>query len=134
MPGGRPRTTSPPPEECIKLGEEMVAWVKENNPTHLSEWYSIEKMIPWKQWNAMCELPEFLPYYEVALNIVARNARNGILNPSIAQRFLNLYHRDLKRDDMEMVEHKAKAAAKENAASALSLSELLKNPSQLSQK
>ena len=107
----RPRTVSPSPEECVKLGEEMVAWVKANNPTHLSEWYSLEKMIPWNMFNAMCEVKEFLPYYEVALNLVARNARNGILDKTIAQRFLGLYHRDLKKYDMEMVEHAAKAKA-----------------------
>tara|TARA_R110000868_G_scaffold178641_1_gene418413 strand:+ start:306 stop:746 length:441 start_codon:yes stop_codon:yes gene_type:complete len=104
---GRPRTVSPSPQECIKLGEEMVDWVKKNNPTHLTEWYSLEKFIPWKMWNAMCELKEFLPYYEVALNLIARNARNGILEKSIAQRFLSLYHRDLKAEERETAKYQA---------------------------
>lgn len=99
--GGRPRTVSPPPEECIELGKEMVEWVIRNKPTHLSEWFSIEKMIAWKTWNAMCELPEFLPYYERALSLVAQNCRNGTLNPSLAQRFLSLYHRDLKKEERD---------------------------------
>jgi hypothetical protein len=115
MPGGRPRTVSPPPDECIALGEELIAWVKENKPTHLSEWYSIEKMIPWKMWNAMCELKEFLPYYEQALNIVAKNARNGVLHPSIAQRFLSLYHRDLKADERSEKEFESSLKKQENA-------------------
>lgn len=105
---GRPRTVSPPPDECIRLGQEMVQWVKQNHPTHLSEWFSIQKMIPWKMWNTMCETSEFLPYYEISLSMVAENCRNGTLNPSIAQRFLSLYHRDLKREERETVEHASK--------------------------
>jgi len=115
MAGGRPRTVSPPPEECIELGEEMVKWVSENSPTHLSEWYSIEKFIPWKMWNAMCELPEFLPYYEKALNIIARNARDGTLDKSIAQRFLSLYHRDLKQQEREEKAYESSLRQKEIA-------------------
>lgn len=111
----RPRTVSPDPEECVKLGKEMISWVSQNNPTHLSEWYSIEKMIPWNMWNAMCECDEFVPYYEQALNIVARNARNGTLHPSIAQRFLSLYHRDLKKEEREEKEFEAKLKSEESS-------------------
>jgi hypothetical protein len=113
MAGGRPRTVSPDREQCIQLGEELVGWVAVNNPTHLSEWFSIEKMIPWKTWNAMCELPEFLPYYEQALSLVARNARNGTLHPSLAQRFLSLYHRDLKKEERDTAEFESKLKSQE---------------------
>ena len=99
--GGTPRTVSPSVEENIELGKEMVEWVRKNEPTHLSEWYSIEKMITWKTWLTMRDRPEFIPYYEVALNMVATNARNGKLHPSIANRFLSLYHRDLKAEEVE---------------------------------
>ena len=99
--GGRPRTVSPDPDKCHELGKEMIEWVKANQPTHLSEWFSIEKMIPWKTWNTMVMTEEFLPYYEKALSMVASNARNGKLHPSIAQRFLSLYHRDLKAEEVE---------------------------------
>ena len=68
MPGGRPRTSTPPPDECEALGKEMLEWVVENKPTHLSEWFSIHKMITWKVWDAMCQVKEFLPYYEVSLS------------------------------------------------------------------
>ena len=99
--GGRPRTNSPPPEELEALGIEMVEWVRENKPTHLSEWYSLQKMIVWKIWNSMIECKEFCPYYEQALNMVELNARNGTLHHSIAQRFLSLYHRDLRKFERE---------------------------------
>lgn len=106
MAAGRPRTVSPSPAECHKLGKEMLEWVKINKPTHLSEWFSIEKQIIWKKWNAMCEVPEFLPYYEQALSLVGKFARDGTLNPSIAQRFLSLYHRDLKHEEIETAKAK----------------------------
>lgn len=110
-PGGRPRTVSPDPNQCIELGEQMIKWVKENNPSHLSEWYSIEMFIPWKTWNAMCEVPEFLPYYEVALNMIAKNIRNESIDKSLGQRFLGLYHRDLKQYDMDMKKFEAELDA-----------------------
>ena len=99
--GGRPRTVSLPPDEMILLGEEMILWVKLNNPFHLSEWYTIEKMFTYKQWDTMSKLPEFLPYYEKAIKMVARNYLNGNVNASIAQRFLRIYFKDVKDQEDE---------------------------------
>ena len=126
-PGGRPRTVSPEPEDCISLGQEMVAWVMANKPTHLSEWFSIEKMITWKEWNAMCELPEFLPYYEIALSLVAKNARDGTLDKSLAQRFLALYHRDLRKYDHEELKVASDLKKQENQTFAPEDLERIKN-------
>lgn len=92
----RPRTTSLSEEEMIALGEEMVAWVDSNNPLHLSEWYSIEKMIIYKDWKAMIQLTEFLPYYERALKMIARNYLDGTVAPPIAQRFMRIYFGDVR--------------------------------------
>ena len=102
MSAGRPRTVSLPPEEMIKLGEEMIKWVKEHPEIlHLSEWYSIEKMYLESQWDTMCRCPEFFPYYEQALKIVGRkyldktsNVRDGI-----SQRWQRVYFKDLKRQE-----------------------------------
>lgn len=99
MAGGRPRTTSLPKNDMIELGKEMIAWVKENNPIHLKQWYSIEKSITYNEWKAMQQLPEFLPYYEQALNIVSLNYINGNINPSLAQRWLRVYFKDLKAQE-----------------------------------
>jgi len=112
--GGRPRTSSPSPEECIELGKEMIAWVKEHKPTHLSEWFSIEKMILWKVWDNMVETKEFSPYYEMALSMVAQNCRNGTLDKALAARFLSLYHRDLKRDELAKLKYESDLRKVEN--------------------
>ncbi len=101
MVAGRPRTVSPPPEEMIKLGQEMVAWVKANNPFHISEWYSIEKMIINQTWRTYIKREEFIPYYERALKMVSRNYLNGNVAPPIAQRFLRIYFSDVKEDENE---------------------------------
>ena len=105
----------------------MVAWVMANKPTHLSEWFSIEKMITWKEWNAMCELPEFLPYYEIALSLVAKNARDGTLDKSLAQRFLALYHRDLRKYDHEELKVASDLKKQENQTFAPEDLERIKN-------
>ena len=101
MAGGRPRTTSLPKNEMVQLGQEMVAWVRANNPIHLKQWYSLEKRFTYNQWKTMQELPEFLPYYEEALNLVSLNYINGTIHPSIAQRWQRIYFKDLKVQEDE---------------------------------
>ena len=110
---GRPRTVSLEPEEMVALGKEMVEWVKSNKPIHLKQWYGIEKDFVRKQWRTMKECPEFLPYYEKALNIISINYIDGEINPSIAQRFLRIYFDDLRdqedQDAKDKVERESKA-------------------------
>lgn len=105
---GRPRTISLSPEEMIKLGEEMVEWVKTHpDILHLSEWYTIEKMFTYNQWKKFIEKEEFRPYYEISLKIIGRkyldktsNVRDGI-----SQRWQRSYFQDLtEREDKEAIE------------------------------
>ena len=116
-PVGAPRTVSPLPSEMIILGEEMVKWVKENNPIHLSQWYSFQKKFTKAQWRAMKLLPEFLPYYEEALQSVGLNyiKKNSEVEPSIKQRWQRVYFEDLREcedeDLNEDAERKKKIAA-----------------------
>lgn len=106
MARGRPRTTSLPPDEMIILGKEMIEWVDKHNPKHLSEWYTIEKMYTYKQWDAFTQVPEFLPYYEKALKMVARSYIDGTIPPPIAQRFLRLYFKDMKDQEDSDLQNK----------------------------
>ena len=89
---GAPRTVSPSDAELVELGKDMVAWIKANKATCFSEWYSCEKMIPRNVWKTMIQRPEFVPYYEHSMNIIAKRYREGLVHPSIAHRFLALYH------------------------------------------
>ncbi len=100
-PPHRPRTTTPPDEDLEKLGEEMIQWVTLNQPMHLSQWYTIHKRFTYNQWKAMIQIPLFLPYYEQALKMVGIKYINGDVNPSIAQRFLRVYFKDLKEEEDE---------------------------------
>lgn len=98
MPAGRPRTSSPSPEECIKLGEELVKWATE--PTTewrclFQQWYSLEKGILRKDWKNLIETPEFSPYYEKAQSALAAKAVNGTMEKSFGQRYVRLYDRGL---------------------------------------
>lgn len=103
MAGGRPRTVTPPPEEMILLGEEMVSWVELNNPLHLSEWWSIEKFIVGKVWRNMIEAPEFSPYYERALRIIGKQYLDKTSNvrEGVSQRWQRVYFKDLKEEEDE---------------------------------
>lgn len=123
MPAGRPRTVTPPPEEMIQLGEEMIAWVKKNKPLHLSQWYSIEKFITDKVWECMQVAPEFFPYYELALKLVGQqyldkrsNVRDGI-----SHRWQRVYFKDLKKIEDADAEAEAlrRASSLKNEAKAV---------------
>ena len=101
---GRPRTTSFEPDQMIALGEEMVKWVEENQPLHLSEWYTCKKMFTYEQWKKFIEKQEFRPYYQHSLRIVGKKYLDGTVNSSIAHRFLRIYFRELKElEDADLV-------------------------------
>ncbi len=121
---GRPRTVSLPPDEMIALGEEMVSWVMENNPIHLSMWYCILKGYTDKEWDTMHVAPEFFPYYEKALKLVGYNyiSKLSLVDPSLKQRWQRVYFKDLRREEDETAdadaERKAKALRSEAKAEA----------------
>lgn len=104
----RPRSVSLPPEEMINLGKEMVEWVIRNNPIHIKQWYSIEKGFLFSEWDTMQQCPEFFPYYEQAMNLVSLNYINGTINPSIAQRFMRIYFKDVRLQENEDLDAAAK--------------------------
>ena len=109
----RPRTVTFPPDEMILLGDEMISWIKENDPFHLSEWYTIEKGFTYSQWKSMIVREEFIPYYEKALKLVGRKYLNGDVNPSIAQRWQRVYFNDIReREDADL--DAAAARSKDN--------------------
>lgn len=98
MVAGRPRTTTPPVDELILLGEEMVEWVRINRPVHLNQWWLIHKNITRKVWDAMRHKEEFIHYYEVALSMIGNNYidKDSNVDPRVKDRFLRLYHKDLR--------------------------------------
>lgn len=113
----RPREFSFPPDEMIKLGNEMISYVKKNKKTilHLSEWYTIEKGFTYNEWKNFIQKEEFFPYYEQALKIVglkyvdkSSNVRDGISN-----RWQRLYFGDLR--EIEDADAEAEAARKASA-------------------
>jgi len=97
----RPRTTSLSSEDMIALGQEMIKWVKEHEPTiyHLSEWYTVEKMFTYNEWKKFIEKDEFRPYYEQALKIVSKKYLDGTVPPPIAQRWQRIYFGDIRESE-----------------------------------
>jgi hypothetical protein len=97
----RPRTVSLEPEEMIKLGEEMVEWVMENKPIHLSMWYTQLKDFSDKEWNAMRQIPEFLHYYEKALKLVGYSYldKDSNVDGRLKDRWQRVYFKDLKHQE-----------------------------------
>lgn len=110
--GGRPRTVSFSPDEMIVLGEEMIKWVKENDPLHLSAWYSIEKGFMDSEWDTMIKRPEFVPYYEQSLKIVGQKYlhKDSKVREGISQRWQRMYFPDLRK--MEDADADAEAVRK----------------------
>lgn len=123
-PGGRPRTTSPEPEELIALGKEMVQWVIQHDPLHLSAFYSLEKNYLYEEWETIIKRPEFVGYYQQAMQLVGQKylAKDSPIEPSLKQRWARVYFKDLRRDEdqklredleraKELETHKAKLRA-----------------------
>lgn len=124
--GGRPRTVTPAPEECIELGKELVLWATEKTPktekrVHLKQWWALIKSMTKKEWDNLCIKEEFRAYYEKAQVAIAIRYIDGTLNPAVANRFLRLYFPDLKQDEDEVADRKNKANAQ-----ALSADEIIK--------
>ena len=115
MVAGCPRTVSPPPEEVVVLGREMVEWVLLNKPIHLSQWYSGYKQILYKDWKALIQLKEFLPYYEQALGVIGLNylAKNSEVEPNLKQRWLRVYFKDLREEEDETARYNSELRREE---------------------
>ena len=125
MPAGAPRTVSLEPEDMIKLGEEMIEWVKENKPIHLSMWYTQEKSFTDKQWDTFTNREEFVPYYTKALRLVGYSYldKNSDIDPRLKDRWQRVYFRDLRiQEDQDAKEEAVlKAAALKGDARAQEL-------------
>lgn len=96
-PGGAPRTVSPPPEEVIKLGEDLLKWMSEKTNekrTVWALWYTSHWLLE-KDWKNLKQRPEFVPYYERARALMANKLHNDVLEKGIAHRYLRLYDREL---------------------------------------
>jgi hypothetical protein len=108
----RPRTICPDPNEMIKLGEEMLAWVsdKKNNCLHISQWWSGEKFIVENVWETMSVAAEFLPYYNKALRIIGIQYldKNSRVRDGISQRWQRTYFKDLKKNEDQDLDEAAK--------------------------
>lgn len=103
---GSPRTVSFPPDQMIKLGEEMLSWLESHPETlHLSQWYTIEKRFIYNEWKTFIQRPEFIPYYEIALKMVGMKYLDKTSNvrEGVSQRWQRAYFKDLKElEDQDM--------------------------------
>ena len=129
MPIGRPRTVTPPDNELVALGDEMIGWVETNTPIHLSQWWRLEKHFTKDVWKNICDHPKFSPYYEEALNIIGLQylLKNSEIEPSLKHRWQRVYFKDLRDEEDTSADAQAvrvananKDAAKENNQEVLS--------------
>lgn len=112
-PVGAPRSICPPPTDMIALGEEMIQWISENKPLHLSQFYTIHKGYTYNQWKAFILKAEFHPYYEKALKMVGVQYldKESRIRDSISQRWQRVYFKDLKEEEDETAQFNANLKA-----------------------
>jgi hypothetical protein len=103
-PVGAPRTLSPPPEDMIVFGEEMIEWIKSNKPLHIKEFYARYKGLSRNTWQGLIKLKEFVGYYELGLDLISTNYIDGTINPSISHRFIRHYFKEIKEEETEQKE------------------------------
>ncbi len=102
-PVGKPRTVSPPSNDCVELGEDLVKWATEETKEWrclFQQWYSMKKGILRKDWKALIQVPEFLPYYEKAQSALAVKCQI-LMKEGFGQRYLRLYDRNLVEEENE---------------------------------
>ena len=118
MVAGRPRTSSFEKEEMINLGKELVQWVTEETDEFrflFSQFYSIKMGILRKDWKAMVQAPEFLPYYEQAQAALALKCLNETVKEGFGHRYLRLYDRELVEEENEQKKFESELRKKENS-------------------
>lgn len=115
MPAGRPRSISLQPHEMEALGKEMIQWVSQYDPMHLSQWYCLHKGYTDAEWETMHVAPEFFPYYEQALKLVGLKylSKESPIEPALKQRWQRVYFKDLRKEEDETAN--AEAARRANA-------------------
>lgn len=101
MPRGKQRTVSPSPYILEKLGMEMVEWVRNNKPLHLSEWYALEKELTSDEVRLYAKKPEFKRYYEQAKALIGRSYLDGTVPSNVANRWQRVYFADLRHEEDE---------------------------------
>ena len=107
---GRKRTSTPSPEECIELGEELLKWATEETEEfrfRFAQWYSVKKHILRKDWKNLIKSPEFSPYYEEVQSIFADRCLDGTVKEGFGNRYLRLYDRDLIEEENEHAKFEA---------------------------
>lgn len=114
MAGGRPRTVTPPPEECIKLGEDLIAWLHEEKRLHLSGWWALKQGMLRKEWEALKMCPEFLEYYEKAKAYMVHICLDGTIKEGFGHRYLRLYDRELIDEENAQKKWESDLKSKEN--------------------
>ena len=113
---GRPRTVSFEPEEMIELGQRMLDWVYENDPLHISQWYSGHMCISYKDFETMQKRPEFIGYYEQAMLFIGLKYldKNSCIREGVSQRWQRVYFKDLRQEEDETKRYESSLKADES--------------------
>ncbi len=114
---GAPRTVTPEKDELIELGKELLEWAEDTSQElryHLNQWYTLKHGFTKKEWDCMCDKPEFKAYHDQARVALAARYVDSSIHPSIAQRFLRLYFPDLVKSENDLLKLKSDLTKEEN--------------------
>ena len=77
MAGGRPPNLFST-EEVIELGKDLLAWIESSAGKETLiwvDWYYNKHNMFRHDWKSLIQRPQFLPYYELARQIMAKNIK-----------------------------------------------------------
>jgi len=110
---GRPPAPGFEDENVIKLGEELLDWMracdadKKCDVVHLSEFYSEIKGIAPSQWDSLTHRSCFHCYYERAKKWMGKRImKNKNLSPTYGSRFLGIYCKEVTEHEFEVAKKK----------------------------
>jgi regulator of sigma D len=110
MTAGAPRIITPPLEECVKLGKDLVQWATEESDdirTSFSFWYALKHDLIYEQWKLLKIKPEFKPYYEKARAALALKLHRQQLEKGLSHRYISMYDRELTDHECEIADQDA---------------------------
>ncbi len=110
MPAGAPRITTPPKEECIELGKDLVKWATEETNeirTSFSFWYALKHSIIYEEWKLLKQKKEFRPYYEKARAALASKLHKQQLEKGLSHRYIGMYDRELTEHENDQAKFNA---------------------------
>ena len=114
---GRPKSVSPPKEECERLGKDFVEWaseVTEEKRMIVGQWWALRHGMCRSEWDALRKCVDFVRYYDQGCQALAVKAIDGTMKEGFGHRYLRIYDQELTEAENAQKKWESDLKSKEN--------------------